>query len=78
MKICLEKEFDELKKPIVKNHLVWNMGVYKDSTAQDPEIEFNLNKNTELKLLTVVAVSAVVITSVCVCRKIARMMNASK
>ena len=78
MKICVQKELDELKKPIVKNHLVWNMGVYKDSSAKDPEIEFNLNKNIELKLLTVAVVAAVAVTSVCVCRKIARMMRSSK
>lgn len=51
------------------------MGIYKNDTAATPEVSFNVNSNTEVKLITVVAVAAVVVLSACICRRVCKMFG---
>ena len=48
------------------------MGIYKDSSSKDPEIDLNVNKNTEIKLLTVAVVVASVLFVACLCHKMSK------
>lgn len=75
MNFCLEEKLDAIKKPIVKNKLSWNVGIYKDSGAKDPEIDLNMNKNTEIKLITVVVIVSAVVFVACMCRKMSKMFR---
>ena len=75
MNFCFEQKLVELKKPVVKNKFSWNMGIYKDSTAQVPEIDLNMNKNTEMKLLTVAAVVGGLLLAVCLYRRMTKMFR---
>lgn len=79
MNFCFKEKLNEavtcIEKPIVKNNISWNMGVYKNDTAASPEVSFNVNSNTEVKLVTVVAVVAVVALSACICHRICKMFG---
>lgn len=79
MNFCLKEKLDKavtcLEKPTVRNNISWNMGVYKNDTAAAPEVSFNVNSNTEVKLITVVAVAAVVVLGACICHRVCKMFG---
>ena len=79
MNYCVKEKIREVaevaSKPILKNKISCNMGLYKDENSQTPEMELNYNGNYELKLITAVAVTVGISITVCVCLKICKMLN---
>ena len=51
------------------------MGVYKNENAPKPEVSFEVNSDTEVKLIAVLAVTAVVVLSACALRKACKMFG---
>ena len=79
MNFCFKEKAQEaaelIQKPVVKNKVSWNMGVYKNENASKPEVSFDVNSDTEVKLIAVLAVTATVLLTACALRKFCKMFT---
>ena len=66
---------DAVAKPTIKNQMSVTMGVYKDESSTTPERELNYNSDSNVKLITAIAIIAAAVVLVSLYRKVCKILD---
>ena len=73
MNYCVKEKMDAavnlLEKPVVKNKLSWEMGVYKNENTSEPLTNLHFNSDVDIKLFALLGIAATVAVTSCICYK---------